>query len=466
MRERRLLLFDTDVTFCDQIIQYFSKQNIEVLVANSLTIAKYICKTIQPQVILLNPTLAGNDLFLRVPQPGYAKIILTGVSDSFENSPHVYAQFKKPVDLDQLNQIVQNAFHDQEIARDVLGKSKSEWEDIVIGNFGDKGISDLIALAASVTSPVLITGETGTGKNLLARSIHFQSPLYNAPFVGINCAALPEALIEAELFGYEKGAFTSAVASKKGILEMANGGTLFLDEIGDIPLHLQSKLLNVLEEKTVRRLGSQVVKSLDFRIISSTSISLENVLGISFRKDLYYRLNVLRIHLPPLRQRRNDIPELCEYFLKRMGVDKNVVVPDSEMTNLVEYDWPGNVRELKNVLERACVFQRDHILRPSEILLLQQTKSEVWDGKSERRTLDRRKPKISTYETQAMTLADIEKAHTRIALENTHGNVTKAAKSLGISLSTMKRKIKEYGLKCWLGYLISDFCDLVGCFLQ
>ena len=367
----------------------------------------------------------------------------------FERSPDVYAQFKKPVDLHQLNQIVQNAFHDQETEGNayVIGKSKWEAEDIVIGNFGNNEISDLTALAASVSSPVLITGETGTGKNLLAKAIHLKSSLRKSAFVGINCSAIPETLIESELFGYEKGAFTSAVVSKKGILEMANGGTLFLDEVGDIPLHLQSKLLNVLEEKTVRRLGSATVKPLDFRIIASTSVALENVLGSSFRRDLYYRLNVLRIHLPPLRQRPNDVPELCRYFLEKMGVHKKVVIPDSELARLAEYNWPGNVRELKNILERAYVFQRDNVLRPSEILMFQRTQSEGWNGESERRKSDRRKPNASTYETQTMTLADIEKAHIRTALQNQRGNITKAAKSLGISLSTMKRKIKEYGLK-------------------
>jgi transcriptional regulator with PAS, ATPase and Fis domain len=240
--------------------------------------------------------------------------------------------------------------------------------------------------------------------------------------------------------------------SKKGILEMANGGTLFLDEITDVPLHLQSKLLNVLEEKTVRRLGSPALKPLDFRIIASSGIPIENVLGTSFRKDLYYRLNVLRIHLPPLRQRRDDIPELCNYFLKIMNGGKTVI-PDSELAKLAEYDWPGNVRELKNVLERAYVFQKNNVLRPSEILISNQMKSEGWDGKTERRTLERRKTGNGSNNIQMISLAEMEKEHIQSALKNLRGNVTKTAKSLGISLSTMKRKIKEYGFKCWIGFL-------------
>jgi two-component system, NtrC family, response regulator AtoC len=372
--------------------------------------------------------------------------------------------FRKTVDIQQSDKTVLKAFQESATGRneDAFEKPKLEHEDTIIGNYGNNEISNFLNLAASATSPVLITGETGTGKNLLARMIHLKSSLNKAPFVGINCAALPETLIEAELFGYEKGAFTSAVVSRKGILEMANGGTLFLDEIADIPLHLQSKLLNVLEEKTIRRIGGSVIKLLDFRIIASTSATLENVLGSTFRRDLYYRLNVLRIHLPPLRQRPDDIPQLCRYFLKTMN-GRETLIPDAELEILTKYDWPGNVRELRNVLERAYVFKKDNFLRPSEILIHNQQTSQSWDGKSERRKIDRRKPSTSTYETQSKTLADIEKDHIKIGLQEMHGNITKTAKSLGISLSTLKRKIKEYGLKCCISFITSiltDYCDL------
>jgi two-component system, NtrC family, response regulator AtoC len=454
----RLLVLDNDLLFCSQLNQHYSRQEVEIFIANSVDVAKAIWSIKNPNVVLLNPLLADEAFLEHIQSDRCTKIISLGISSN--GLTEVFAHFDKPVDVKQLDQTVQQAIHD------VQNQKKSIPENAIIGSFGNKEIFNLIDLAASVLSPVLITGETGTGKNLLARIIHLKSALHKSSFVALNCAALPESLMEAELFGHEKGAYTGAVLSKKGILEMANGGTLFLDEITDIPLHLQSKLLNVLEEKTVRRLGSPVVKPLNFRIIASSGNTIENVLGTSFRRDLYYRLNVLRIHLPPLRQRRDDIPELCHYFLKIMNGGKTEI-PDSELTKLIEYDWPGNVRELKNVLERAYVFRRNNVLLPSEILISNQMKSEVWDGKTERRKLDRRKNGNYINGTQMIRLEEMERNHIQATLKDMRGNVTKTAKLLGISLSTMKRKIKEYGLKCWIAFLsVLHFSDLFELFLQ
>jgi len=292
----------------------------------------------------------------------------------------------------------------------------------------------LVELAAAVDSPVLITGETGTGKNLVAGAIHYRSSARRTAFIPINCAALPENLIEAELFGYEKGAFTGAVASKKGIFEMAEGGTLFLDEIGEIPLHLQSKLLGALEEKKIRRLGSESIRPIEVRIIASTSVPLESVLGGSFRKDLYYRLNVIRIHLPPLRERPQDIPDLCAYLLKKLSGGKEVILPDPEISRLKKYPWPGNVRELRNVLERAFILQRGLALHPSEFLQMAEENLPS-------------PPLPVNQEGKFSTLQKVEKNHIQYILENLGHNHTQAAKSLGISLSTLNRKIKEYDLR-------------------
>ena len=234
-----------------------------------------------------------------------------------------YDYLTKPFELDELGLTVERAFRTAELEGieqiQTYRREKEIEEAVLVGGPGLDETVRLIELAAASESPVLITGETGTGKTLAAQAVHYRSKLASFPFISINCAALPENLIEAELFGYDKGAFTGAVAAKKGIFEMAEGGTLFLDEIGEMPLHLQAKLLSTIEEKTLKRLGSESFRRVNVRIIAATGIDLEKSLGRTFRKDLYYRLSVIRIHLPPLRERRQDIPALCSTLLKRMG---------------------------------------------------------------------------------------------------------------------------------------------------
>src|SRR5512146_321126 len=198
-------------------------------------------------------------------------------------------------------------------------------------------------MASEMDGPVLITGETGTGKNLVAKAIHYRSSFAGSAFVSINCAALPENLIEAELFGHEKGAFTGASGAKKGLFEVADGGTVFLDEIGEMPMHLQAKLLSVLEDGTMRRIGSTAVTPVNVRIIAATNADLESALGSTFRKDLYYRLSVVRIHIPPLREHADDIGPLCGYLLSQIAKGRHVEIPEAELTKLKGYEWPGNV---------------------------------------------------------------------------------------------------------------------------
>jgi transcriptional regulator with PAS, ATPase and Fis domain len=315
-------------------------------------------------------------------------------------------------------------------------KSDKESEDtILIGSEGLAGTLRLVDLAASsLATPVLITGETGTGKNVVARAIHFKSKVRRAAFIGINCAALPENLIEAELFGYEKGAFTGAVSNRKGIFEMAEGGTLLLDEIGEMPLHLQSKLLNVIEDKKIMRIGSETIIPVNVRILAATSVDLENAVGKTFRKELYYRLSVIRIHIPPLRERRQDIPELCTYFLKKLAMGREVRLADSEIARLMEYDWPGNVRELRNILERSVLLHKCPVIQPSEFLI---------------KEIDPRAPALDVLpaDDKITTLNEMEKTYIKHVLGKLSGNYTKTAKALGIALSTLKRKIKDYGLK-------------------
>ena len=307
-------------------------------------------------------------------------------------------------------------------------------EAAIVGGKGLAEIMRIVALASSSELPVLITGETGTGKNLLAKAIHYRRAEQRGPFISVNCAALPENLIEAELFGYERGAFTGAATAKRGIFEMAEGGTILLDEIGDMPLHLQTRLLDIIEDKKVRRLGGEAIRPVNVRIIAATGTDLESAMGKTFRKDLFYRLSVIRIHIPPLRERPEDIPELCKYFLRRITNRHDAELSASEIERLMAYDWPGNVRELKNILERASFLQRGAELRPAVLLgnavdIQRQTSQETSEGFS------------------LMTLQEIEKRHIKQALDKLSGNVTKTAEALGTSLATLKRKIKEFGLK-------------------
>jgi DNA-binding NtrC family response regulator len=375
-----------------------------------------------------------------------SKIIFITAYPSFEGAvkaikagAHDY--LSKPFELEELNLEIEQAF--RTIQLEMVEQfhyykiDKESEEAVLIGSEGGLSeIARLVGLAASsLDAPVLITGETGTGKNVVARAIHYRSALRKAPFISINCSALPENLIEAELFGYEKGAFTGATISRRGIFEMAEGGTLFLDEIGEMPLHLQTKLLGAIEDKKIKRIGSESIIPVNIRIIAATCVNLENAIGKTFRKELYYRLSVLRIHLPTLRQRSQDIPALCEYFLKILSRGHYVRLAESEIENLMKYVWPGNVRELRNILERAVILQKGPFIKPSEFL----------DGGVIQPSL---KPATCLNpDNNISTLDEMEKIYIKCVLDNLSNNYTKAAKALGISLSTLKRKIQNYGLK-------------------
>jgi DNA-binding NtrC family response regulator len=325
-----LLVIDDDQLFCDAVCAFFAGGEMKVLCAHSISEGQRLCVEKKIDVVLLDqklpdglgvdlctPILAAND---------QTKIIFITAYPTFDNAVKAvrsgaWDYLAKPVDTEDLRLTVDQAFRTLELERveqiHEYANRRDNAETVLIGADGGlKEVQQMIRLSAGSDAPALITGETGTGKNVVAKSIHYLQAENMGSFVGINCAALPENLIEAELFGYEKGAFTGAVISRKGIFEMAEGGTLFLDEIGDLPLHLQSKLLGVLDEKKLKRLGGQSFRKVDVRIIAATNINLEEAIRAKrFREDLYYRLSVLRIHIPPLRKRRNDIAGLCRHFL-------------------------------------------------------------------------------------------------------------------------------------------------------
>jgi two-component system response regulator AtoC len=302
-------------------------------------------------------------------------------------------------------------------------------------------IFTLVRKVCDFKTTVLITGESGTGKELIARAIHFEGARRNASFVAVNCAAIPENLLESELFGHVKGAFTDAVSDKAGLFEQADGGTLFLDEIGEMPLSLQVKLLRVLQDEEIKRVGGSSAKKVDVRVVSATSRNLEeDVVAGRFREDLFFRLNVFALALPPLRERLDDLPLLADHFLARFAHKFNKSVPviaPETLAALYSYSWPGNVRELENALERAVILCEGDVLS----LLL---RPERITGKAASES-----PLQITGESLSIrqTGEAMERELIRRALEKTGGNRTHAAKILEISLRSLLYKIKEYGME-------------------
>ncbi len=346
-----------------------------------------------------------------------------------------YDYLLKPFDPEELGVLINKIIHHQSQARENLylrtqQKDRSRFESMIGQSGPMQEVFDLIQDVAPVDSTVLITGETGTGKGLAAKAIHTCSALKEGPFVVVNCGAIPEHLMESELFGHQKGAFTDAKETKKGRLEMAHGGTIFLDEIGEISMRMQIDLLRVLEEHVFYRVGGTQPINADFRVIAATNRNLEEAItsGI-FRKDLYYRLNVITLDMPPLRKRKDDIPLLAEHFLNRFSqetkksVDK---ISREAMDELMLYEWPGNVRELENAIERAVVIGKTRSILPENLPLFRS---------------DRKGHPMSA------SLKEIEKDHIARTLHENKWNISKSAKILGIDRSTLYKKIKLYSIQ-------------------
>jgi len=354
-----------------------------------------------------------------------------------------YDFIAKPFRADQVLLVVRKA-----IEREGLRREVAQLHDELVALRAPSGIvgrspkiSQAIALADKVArhpSTVLITGESGTGKELIARHIHDASPRANRPFVAVNCAAIPEALLESELFGHAKGAFTGATAERQGLFEEAHDGTLFLDELGDLPVALQVKLLRALQEGEVRRVGDNASRGVDVRLVAATARDLEaDVADGKFRADLYYRINVVRIHLPALRERTEDIPELVRHFVdrfnRRLGLHVTGVTA-AAMRALVEYPWPGNVRELENVVERAMVLTDGPQLDVEQLPTLAAPVARNDGGASPLDLSVKRRTE------------ELERALIKEALDRTRGNRTRAAKLLDLSHRALLYKIRDYGL--------------------
>jgi DNA-binding NtrC family response regulator len=341
----------------------------------------------------------------------------------------------KPIDPDDLSHMIRNALKQKDLSEENTRLKEKITElsltDKIIGQSSEmERVFEMIDQVANADSTVLIRGESGTGKELIARAIHTKSDRRYFPIIAVNCGSIPETLLESELFGHEKGAFTGAQYRRKGKFELANGGTLFLDEIGDITPKMQVDLLRVLESRTFTRLGGNEEIHSDFRLICATNKNLEQAVEEGeFRKDLYYRINVFSIFAPPLRERRSDIIPLAQHFIKKYA--RSMAKPEPKLTQevkdiLLQHNWPGNVRELENAIERAMVVGGDDKIQPEDIPV---------------------QIKESNGEPAGMSLEAMEKDHIQKVLDEMEGNVTQSAKVLGIDRVTLYNKMKKYGIQ-------------------
>jgi DNA-binding NtrC family response regulator len=356
-----------------------------------------------------------------------------------------YDFLTRPIDLQHVRLVVQRVLRERRLQDEVTYlreqlQSRYSFRNIISKSPRMLAVFELISNVAQTNTTVLVQGETGTGKEQIARAIHQASHVRTGPMVAVNCAALPETLLESELFGHEKGAFTSAVHQRIGRFQLAHGGTLFLDEVGDIPPAMQAKLLRVLQERRFERVGGTETIEVDVRVIAATNRSLQKLVQEGkFREDLYYRLNVVKIDLPPLRERREDIPLLVAYFAEKYARPGETPrqIPPVAMDLLLEYAWPGNIRELENAIERACVTSQNGTIQPQNLPSeLSQTAA----------------PKLPIFidlnlplpELIRQVQADIEREYIRKALEQSRGNVSQCAQICGISRRSLSAKLGTY----------------------
>lgn len=459
-----ILIVDDEETIRFSIKEFLEGQGYEVIVAETCEQALEKINEFLPDLVLLDlrlPNMGGIELLERVKtrDPNALIIVMTGYGsvDSAVEAMKIgaYDYLEKPFRTEHLKLVIEKALSTQALRREVLELRAQQWTfadepgGVVIGNSQQmKEIYSLIKqVAKSPSTTVLIQGESGTGKELVARAIHHLSSRRNGRFVDINCAALTESLLEAELFGYEKGSFTGATTTgKPGLFEIADKGTIFLDEIGEMGIPLQAKLLRILQERQFKRVGGINDIKIDVRVIASTNRNLEEeVEAGNFRKDLYYRLKVLPIYVPPLRERKEDIMLLVKHFVHKYNneFNKNVHhIPAETERLLLEYHWPGNIRELKNVIERAVLISSNGTLQP-ELGVTADSRRKITTGDAVNDMCDNGDGNDGL---NVRSLANIEKQHIQRVLNETSWRRTEAARILGINRTTLYNKIKEYGL--------------------
>jgi two-component system nitrogen regulation response regulator GlnG len=473
MSIRRILVADDEESIRWVLSKALSKKGFSVDLAANGSEALTLFRQHPYDMAVLDikmPGVSGLELLSRFleERPGTMVIIMTAET-SMKNAVEAmkrgaYDYITKPFDLDALDGIIYKAQKASEVSEEVI-RLKEEIKDhyqldrAIIGTSRPmQEVYKVLGKVAPSDVTVLITGESGTGKELVARAIHFNSPRLGKPFLALNCAAIPRELLESELFGFEKGAFTGATERKTGKFEQANGGTLFLDEIGDMPLELQAKLLRVLQEKEITRTGGNAVIPVDVRIVAATNQDLEEkVRAKEFRSDLFYRLNVVPIALPPLRDRREDLPLLVEYFVQRATEELGVPTrgcTEEALALLKRYDWPGNIRELENTIQRAALLSPDQLLTPTDFpgLLSEGSRNEC-DNSLEALISKKLQASLAQMDLNElnnlyeMVLHQMERPLINIILEKTRANQVRAAEILGINRNTLRKKIQTLGIE-------------------
>jgi two-component system response regulator AtoC len=450
MRTATILIAEDERTARTSLAELLKSEGFRVLTAENGTEALSLLLTQEPEAAILDIRMPGMDglTVLRRAREGgsdSALIVMTAQGDSGTAIDAMklgaFDYVSKPLDFEALLMQVERAIEQRRLAREIkaapiAGPVPAVSKTMVGHSPAMQHVYKLIGQVATSDATVLVRGESGTGKELVVNAIHHNSARARGPLIKANCAAIPETLLESELFGHEKGAFTNAMYRRIGRFEEANKGTLFLDEIGEMAPALQSKLLRVLQERIVERLGSNTPIPVDIRLVTATSRDLERAVNEgSFREDLYYRLNVVMIPLPPLRDRRQDIPALVQYFLNRSGSRASITAPALAM--LCDHHWPGNVRELENVMERTLVLARSGVITEDEIQL--RTRPEPADSKW---------PDRAPLEKGLKTnVAALERALIERALRQAQGNKTRAAEILGIHRRLLYEKLRDYGLE-------------------
>jgi two-component system, NtrC family, response regulator AtoC len=460
-----VLIVDDERTLARAVKAFLAEAGYEAEVADDGERALALVQTLRPDVVFTDvrlPGMSGIDLLRRIREfdPAIPVIIMTaygtieGAVEAVKLGAFDY--MKKPVDLEELKLLADRARENAMLRQELSYYRRRAANEVPLtGLLGQSpailAVMDQVRQVAELdeTPPVLITGETGTGKGLVARSLHQLSRRSGKPFIDVNCTALPANLMEAELFGHERGAFTDAKESKLGLFEAAEGGFIFLDEVGDLELSLQGKLLRAIEERTVRRVGGIRDRRIDVRILAATNRNLERQVQQNlFRGDLYFRLAVILLHLPPLRERGADIALLAEHFLRRFSSKYGKGtrrIDDRARQALMDYPWPGNVRELSHVIERAVLWSRNHLLTVDDLSLAAPVQA---IGNSDGATV------VSLQETSAppaepagSDLTQWERSLIERAMRESGGNQTKAAQRLGITRDTLRYRLKKFGLQ-------------------
>jgi DNA-binding NtrC family response regulator len=444
MSGAKILIVDDELIVRESLGGWLERDGHKVDRAASGEEALEKCASTRYDILLLDikmEGMSGLEVLKKVKEndPDVSVVMITAYGsipsaiEAMKNGAYEY--LLKPFDPDELMVLIEKIIKHQAERRETQFlreqyKERTRFENMIGQSAALQGVFDLIERIAPTDSTILIKGETGTGKGLAARAIHTKSRRGQGPFVVVNCGAFPEHLLESELFGYQKGAFTDAKTTKKGRLELAHGGTLLLDEIGEISARMQIDLLRVLEDHLFYRVGGTQPIEADFRIIAATHKDLEKAIKEgTFREDLYYRLNVISFAMPPLREHKEDIPLLAEYFLHRFAQETNKPVDQISREALDEmmlYDWPGNVRELGNAVERAVVVGRGRRILPEDLPIF-------------------RPEHVSP--SRGRTLRDLEMNHLNSVLNETQWNISKSAEILGIDRSTLYDKIKRYDLR-------------------